>query len=109
MIFYDTPFSCLTFIQAVGRVTRMDSKFNEQHIHLIGNTGTIDDYKKALIQINGSLIQAIFGNMETLPLNLTNTDRTLISQLKQKLLWCSRQGRLISKEELNELMSKLTN
>lgn len=107
MIFYDTPFSCLTFIQAVGRVTRMDSKFNEQHIHIIGNTGTIDDYKKALIQINGSLIQAIFGNMETLPLDLTNTDRTLISQLKQKLLWCSRQGKLISKEELDELMTKL--
>ena len=109
MIFYDTPFSCLTFIQAVGRVTRMDSKFSEQHICILSSTGTIDDYKKALIQINGSLIQAIFGNMETLPLDLTNTDRTLIAQLKQKLLWCSRQGKLISKEELDDLMYKLTN
>lgn len=108
MIFYDTPFSCLSFIQAVGRVTRIDSKFSEQHIHILANKGTIDDYKKALIKINGALIQAIFGNMETLPLEIMNSDRSLVAQLKQKLLWCSRQGKLIDEEELNQLMIKLT-
>ena len=97
MIFYDTPFSCLSFIQAVGRVTRIDSKFNKQYIHILANTGTIDDYKKALI-----------GNMETLPLDIINTDRSLITQLKQKLLWCSRQGKLITGDELKDLMNKLT-
>lgn len=35
LVFYDIPFSILTFIQAVGRVTRIDSKFSEQHIHIL--------------------------------------------------------------------------
>lgn len=108
MIFYDTPFSCLSFIQAVGRITRMDSKFSKQYVHILANTGTIDDYKKALIQINGALIQAIFGNMETLPLDIINSDRSLIRELKQKLLWCSREGKLIDSSELDKLMKKLS-
>ena len=91
-----------------GRITRIDTKFSKQYVHILANTGTIDDYKKALIQVNGGLIQAIFGNTETLPLNIMNSDRSLISKLKQKLLWCSRQGKLIDTNELNELMSKLS-
>lgn len=45
--------------------------------------------------------------METLPINIMNSDRSLISKLKQNLLWCSRQGKLIDKEELDELMNEL--
>ena len=61
MIFYDTPFSVLTFIQAVGRITRMDSKYSEQYIHIIEATGTIDSYKRLLINMNAGLIETIFG------------------------------------------------
>ena len=106
LIFYDIPFSILTFIQAVGRITRIDSKFSEQHIHILECKGTIDTYKRCLININGGLISNIFGNIETLPLELCQVDRTMIRDLKRGLLWASRQGRLLSDTELEEILMK---
>jgi len=104
LIFYDIPFSILTFIQAVGRVTRIDSKFNQQHIHLLECKGTIDSYKRCLVDINGGLIASIFGNIETLPLELCKADRYMIRDLKRGLLWASRQGRLLTDEELESIL-----
>ena len=105
-IFYDIPFSILTFMQAVGRVTRMDSKFNKQYIHLLEVQGTIDSYKRCLIQINGGLIMNMFGKMETLPLEVGQIDRDITRLLKQGLLWCFKQGRLLTEEELEKILSK---
>lgn len=104
LVFYDIPFSILTFIQAVGRVTRIDSKFGEQHIHILECKGTIDTYKRCLINVNGGLISNIFGNIETLPLELCQVDRTMIRDLKSGLLWASRQGRLLSDKELEDIL-----
>lgn len=105
-VFYDIPFSILTFMQAVGRVTRIDSKFNEQHIHILEVVGTIDSYKRCLIQINGGLIMNMFGKMETLPLEVGQIDRNITRQLKQGLLWCFKQGRLLSEEELQQILQE---
>lgn len=104
LIFYDIPFSILTFIQAVGRVTRMDSKFNEQYIHIIETQGTIDSYKRCLVQINGGLIMNMFGKMETLPLEVGQIDRDITRLLKQGLLWCFKQGRLLTEQELEDIL-----
>ena len=41
-------------------------------------------------------------------INLFGLTIRIKSKLKQKLLWCSRQGKLIDTNELNELMSKLS-
>lgn len=106
LVFYDIPFSILTFMQAVGRVTRIDSKFSEQHIHIIENTGTIDSYKRCLIQINGGLIMNMFGKMETLPLEVGQLDRNVTKLLKEGLLWCFKQGRLLNEDELNQILNK---
>ena len=103
-IFYDIPFSILTFMQAVGRITRMDSKYNVQHVHFIEVLGTIDSYKRCLIKINGGLISSMFGKMETLPLEVGQIDRNVTRQLKQGLLWCFRQGRLLTEEELEQVL-----
>lgn len=104
LVFYDIPFSILTFIQAVGRVTRMDSKFNKQYIHIIEASGTIDSYKRYLVQINGGLIMSMFGKMETLPLEVGQVDRNVTRVLKQGLLWCFRQKRLLTEKELEKIL-----
>ena len=106
LVFYDIPFSILTFMQAVGRVTRIDSKYNEQYIHLLETVGTIDSYKRCLIQINGGLIMKMFGKMETLPLEAGQIDRNITRQLKQGLLWCFKQGRLLEEEELQKILKE---
>ena len=104
IIFYDLPYSIVALIQCIGRVTRMNSKFDKQYIHFIETVGTIDSYKKYLIQNNIGLISMVFGQMETLPLDLNSKDRAYISQVKDALLWCFKQGRLLTQEELNKLI-----
>lgn len=106
MIFYDTPFSVLTFIQAVGRITRMDSKYSEQHIHIIEATGTIDSYKRLLINMNANLIETIFGGVETLPVEMLKIDKSLQGVLKKKLLWCFDNDALMNEEEINQLLKE---
>ncbi len=104
MIFYDVPFSVLTFIQAVGRITRMDSKYSEQHIHIIEATGTIDSYKRLLINMNSNLIETIFGGIETLPVEILKIDKSMQGILKRKLLWCFDNDSLLDEEEINNLL-----
>ena len=106
IIFYDIPFSILTFIQAVGRVTRMDSKYSKQYVHVLEALGTIDSYKRCLVQINGGLINNMFGKMETLPLEVGQIDKNLTGQLKQGLLWCFKQGRLLREDELKQILEE---
>ena len=106
IVFYDIPFSILTFIQAVGRITRIDSKYNEQYVHILEASGTIDSYKRCLIQINGGLIMSMFGKIETLPLEVGQIDRNLTRQLKQGLLWCFKQNRLLTEEELQQILNE---
>lgn len=104
MIFYDTPFSVLTFIQAVGRITRMDSKYSEQHIHIIEATGTVDSYKRLLINMNASLIETIFGGVETLPTEMLKIDKSVQSVLKKNLLWCFDNDTLLNDIEINKIL-----
>lgn len=106
VIFYDIPFSIKTYIQTIGRVTRIDSKYNEQYIHHIEVSGTIDSYKRCLIQINGGLIESMFGRMETLPLEVGQVDRNVTYWLKQGLLWCFKQGRLLTESELEQILKQ---
>ena len=106
VIFYDIPFSIKTYIQTIGRVTRIDSKYNEQYIHHIEVSGTIDSYKRCLIQINGGLIESMFGRMETLPLEVGQVDRNVTYWLKQGLLWCFKQGRLLTEQELEQILKQ---
>ena len=82
----------------------MDSKFNKQYIHILEAVGTIDSYKRYLVQINGGLIMNMFGKMETLPLEVGQIDRNVTRQLKQGLLWCFKQKRLLTEEELEKIL-----
>lgn len=105
LIFYDTPFSIATFIQAVGRVTRVDSKFDHQNIHLIESFGTIDTYKRCLIELNGAMIEALFGKIATLPLEIAMRDRDVQNELRDGLLWVFRKNRLLTEDDLQIILS----
>ena len=106
LIFYDIPFNIATFLQAVGRVTRMDSKYSCQNIHTIEAFGTIDTYKRCLIQLNGQLIQDIFGDIETLPVETSQLDKKMVSTLRNGLLWTFKNGRMITDKELDLLLTE---
>ena len=104
VIFYDIPFAIQTFIQMVGRVTRVDSKFQKQHIHFIEAFGTSDTYRRMLIQIHGELIRTLFGDIATLPLEVSSIDRKTVKQLKNALLWSFKNGKLATEEQLNKIV-----
>ena len=46
LIFYEIPFPLRQFIQACGRITRMDSNYDKFQVYILEAEGTIDTYKK---------------------------------------------------------------
>lgn len=106
VIFYDIPFAIQTFIQMVGRVTRMDSKYDHQDIYLIEAEGTSDTYRRILLQMNGQLINQIFGKVNTLPLEMKFIDKNISKQLKNALLWSFKAGKLATPEVINRIVNK---
>ena len=105
LIFYDSPFSIATFIQAVGRVTRVDSKFDHQNVHIIEAFGTIDTYKRCLIELNGAMIESLFGKIATLPLDIAIRDRDIQQELRDGLLWAFKKKRLLTENDLQIILS----
>ena len=104
VIFYDIPFAVQTFIQMVGRVTRMDSKFDHQDIYFIEAEGTSDTYRRILLQMNGQLINQIFGKVNTLPLEMKFIDKKRSKQLREALLWSFKAGKLATPEVIDKIV-----
>lgn len=106
IILYNVPFSIKVFIQLIGRVTRVDTKYPKQYIHFIEAVGTVDTYRRLNVSMHGSLIQDLFGEIETLPVELTIIDNKTQQKLKNKLLWSFRNRRLPTEEEIEEILTK---
>ena len=104
ILLYNVPFSIKVFIQLVGRVTRVDTKHSKQYIHFIEAKGTVDTYRRLNVSMHGNLIQDLFGEIETLPVELTVIDQKTQQKLKNKLLWSFRNRKLPTEEELEELL-----
>jgi hypothetical protein len=85
-VLYDIPFSVGVVLQFVGRVTRCDSTFSHMDVHIIEAEGTIDTYKRMLMQDNAAAIEAIFGGNPNLP-DIKELDRRGIRLLRRRLLW----------------------
>ena len=67
IIFYDLPYDIVKIMQVIGRITRIDTKFNEQYIEVIEAFGTTDTYKRLCMEKNIKLVETLFGKMNTLP------------------------------------------
>ena len=104
VIFYDIPFAVQTFIQMVGRVTRMDSKYDHQDIYFIEAEGTSDTYRRILLQMNGQLINQIFGKVNTLPLEMKFIDKKRSKQLRDALLWSFKAGKLATQDVIDRII-----
>ena len=51
----------------------------------------------------------MFGKMETLPLEVGQLDKNITRQLKNGLLWCFKENRLLNESELKEILNKGNN
>ena len=105
VIFYDTPYSLIQVIQCIGRVTRTDTKFNKQYLHFIEAQGTVDTYRRLNVVKNASLITQLFGEISTLPLEITLRDANMQKKLRNKLLWSFKSKRLPTEEEIQQLLN----
>lgn len=101
---YNVPFSIKVLIQLIGRVTRIDTKYPAQYIHFIEAQNTIDTYKRLLISIHGDVLNRIFGEIATLPVELTIVDDDIQKKLRSKLLWSFKYNRLPTEEEIEKIL-----
>lgn len=106
IIFYDLPYDIAQIIQVIGRITRTDTKYNEQYIEILELFGTTDTYKRLCMEKNMRLIESLFGKMNTLPYTTYNNEQKFMSSLRRSLLWAFKKGRLITEEELQEVFDK---
>lgn len=91
VVVYDCPFAIGDLIQLIGRVTRVDTKWNKQNVYFLEVEQTIDTYKRLLIQSHATMIQEVFGKDSNLPY-FGDMENDVVSKyrtyLKNKLLWC---------------------
>ena len=87
VIVYDIPFAISALIQCLGRVTRMDTKHDKIYLHMIETLGTIDTYKKRLIQDHFYLIEKLFGDGDKSFIQIERLEKDALTQLKRSLLW----------------------
>lgn len=105
IVLYDASFSIKTMIQLFGRITRLDSVYSKQYIHFIEASGTLDTYKRLCLTMHSGLITDLFGEIETLPLDLTIIDGKTQQKLRNKLLWSFKQRRLPTDEEIEAILN----
>jgi len=86
---YSVPFAVNSFIQLVGRITRMDSDFLEDlNVYLPICDTTIDLYKYNYLMRNAALINEVLGRDANLPEKKLNDMRAgLLAELRKELLW----------------------
>ena len=89
----------------VGRITRMDSKYDHQDIYLIEAEGTSDTYRRILLQMNGQFITQVFGKVNTLPLEVNFIDKKRSKQLRDALLWSFKAGKLATQEAIDKIIN----
>jgi SNF2 family DNA or RNA helicase len=106
IIFYDLPYDIAKIMQVIGRITRVDTKFDKQYIEIVEAFGTTDTYKRLSMEKNMKLIESLFGKMNTLPYTTYDNEQKFMSTLRKSLLWAFTRGKLISEEELKEVFKK---
>lgn len=87
LIFYEIPFPLRQFIQACGRITRMDSNYDKFQVYILEAEGTIDTYKKNRIVANSTPIKSVLGKSNILPTVLLEFSLEDIQLMKDELLW----------------------
>lgn len=87
LVFYEIPFALRQFIQACGRITRVNSTYNDFKVYVLEAENTIDTYKKNRIVANSELIKYILGGSNALPTDLLQVSLDDVNAMKDELLW----------------------
>ena len=106
IIFYDLPYDISAIMQVIGRITRVDTKYDKQYIEIVEAFGTTDTYKRLCMEKNMKLVESLFGKMNTLPYTTYNNEQKFMGILRRTLLWAFKKGDLVSKEELEDLFKR---
>jgi len=87
-IFYDIPKGVGQFIQVIGRMVRMNSKYEYFDTYFLMGKECIDEYKYEMLSANRQLVLKVMGN-SIVPesIRMPNFDADVIKMLKKKLLW----------------------
>lgn len=109
IIFYDLPYDISAIMQVIGRITRVNTKYDTQYIDILELKGTVDTYKRLCLEKNMKLVESLFGKINTLPMTTYDNEQKFMKSLKGLILWAFRRGKLITDEELKELFSKFDN
>lgn len=86
-IFYDLPYTSGQFIQAIGRIIRLGSKYEEFNIYIILSKDTLDEYKYNYLGSNQETLQYIQGNPNLFSADLKNPNSEILKQLRKQMLW----------------------
>lgn len=90
IICYNTPFAVGFMVQLVGRVCRIDSKYNSQTVIMLENKDTIDTYKVEIMKGKAKMIKDIIGGVTTLPDEDVELKEDTQRLMKFKYLWNKR-------------------
>ena len=87
LLFYNIPFGVENLIQAIGRITRITTTYDEQNVYFIEVRDTIDTYKRILIQDHADTIRLLLGDSSTLPPPSPPLNKSAMNRIKHKYLW----------------------
>lgn len=87
-IFYETPQNPASLLQALGRIVRIGSAYDEFFIHFVIVDDTVDQYKYDYVSQNKEVFEKVMNN-KTLPTSnaLSGYNSFIIDKLKRKYLW----------------------
>lgn len=93
LIMYNIPYSTGSILQLIGRITRIDTKFDTQNVYILEVIDTIDTYKQGLVASKIDLFEAIFGEQTTMPDFSDDKFNIDTKALKRKYLWKAKRRR----------------
>ena len=87
-IFYELPYTPAVYTQAIGRVIRIGSKYDEFNIYSLMAKDTIEEYKYEYLASNEETIRYVQGNPNYIPSgDLKNPNTELLRKMRKEMLW----------------------
>ena len=87
VIFYDLPWSVGEIIQYIGRISRMDTTYEDLRAYVMSARETIDDYKVAMLSSNLDMVRTVIGGFGFTDVYFNAIKRHQIIELRKSLLW----------------------